>query len=53
LDCFTFFFTSIPSSLTVRDAYKKVPSEGNGEVGDKISICERQIEEGTEKNTGF
>jgi hypothetical protein len=29
-----------------------VPFEGSGVVGDKISICERQIEEGTEKNTG-
>jgi hypothetical protein len=45
-------FTPIPSSLTVRDAYEKVPCKGSGVVGDKISFCERQIEEGTEKNTG-
>jgi hypothetical protein len=41
-------FTPIPSSLTVRDASRKYLVR---EVGDKISVCERQIEEGTEKNT--
>jgi hypothetical protein len=30
-------FTPIPSSLTVRDAYKKVPCKGSGVVGVKIS----------------
>jgi hypothetical protein len=46
------FFTSILSSLTARDAYKKVPFKRSGVFGDKISIYERQIKEGTEKNTG-
>jgi hypothetical protein len=39
-------------SLTVIALHKNVPYTGNEVAEDKISLCERQLGEGTEKNTG-